>query len=179
MQARYGRSFVAALVALAALLIAHWLDAGVLRDAEVRAGITFDPGQLFNLLAVVHIVTAGGVIAVSLAAWRSKSVLAGVAYIVVGGFIVLLPALTWAFGTSVNSAPPAAPAPIASTIDYWYTSFSAGATGAAYTLAGAMLLSGIAVIWSASLRLRGATTVPPVEAPSVPEPSAQTGPFRP
>jgi hypothetical protein len=48
----------------------------------------------------------------------------------------------------VNRAPPPAPEPIANALGNWYVSVSAGVTGAVFTLAAAMLLSGLAVIAS-------------------------------
>jgi hypothetical protein len=142
------RSVVAAFVALLALFVAHWFDAGVLVDAQRRAGTTFDPSALFYLTPVAHLLTAAGVVALALAAWRSRSLLVGVGYAIVGGFLVLLPATVWAFATSVNGAPTPAPEPIATALANWYFTVAAGLTGAVFTLAGAMLLSGLAVIAS-------------------------------
>ncbi len=165
---QFRRWLVAALVALLTLLIGQWFDAGVLPDAVRRASTTFDPGPLFYLTPVAHLLTAAGVVALAVAAWRSRSLFVGVGYAVVGGFLVFLPALVWAFATSVNGAPTVAPEPIADTLGQWYTTLATGVTGAVFTLAGAMLLSGLAVIGSVlRTQRRSATAALPaaVQAP--------------
>jgi hypothetical protein len=180
------RSLVAALVALLILLIAHWFDAGVLTDAQLRAA---HPGLLFNFGPVAHLLTAAGVVALALTAWWSRSLLVGACYALVGGFLVLLPAMYWAFDsvTYISSNPgmdfpvpgypllapqpiePLAivrqsivPQPIASMLGDWYMTVSAGVTGAVFTLAAAMLVSGLVVI-ALVLRAhrRGATGASP------------------
>jgi hypothetical protein len=176
------RWLVAALVALLTLLIAHWFDAGVLTDAQLRAA---HPGLLFNFAPVAHMLTAAGVVVLALAAWWSRSLLVGACYALVGGYLVFLPALYWAFSVkNVISTPlvepgfwpqPIAPQPLwpqpiaahpfASTLGDWYLAVSAGVTGAVFTLAAAMLLSGLVVIASVlRARRRGATGVPPATA---------------
>ena len=180
------RWLVAALVALLTLLIAHWFDAGVLTDAQLRAA---HPGLLFNFGPVAHMLTAAGVVVLALTAWWSRSLLVGACYALVGGFLVLLPAMYWAFdsvtyiwtlpgmqfpapGSTPLAPPPIAPdaivrpsivpQPIASTLGDWYLAVSAGVTGAVFTLAAAMLLSGLVVIASVlRARRRGATGAPP------------------
>ena len=74
------RALVAALVALLVLLAAHWFDAGVLADARVRAGHTYDYAPLAGLTAVARILTAAGVVAIALACWRSRSLVVGAGY---------------------------------------------------------------------------------------------------
>jgi hypothetical protein len=163
------RSLLAALVAVLALAIAHWFDAGVLVDAQRRAGTTFDPGPLFYLTPVAHLLTAAGVVALALAAWWSRSLIVGVGYALVGGFLVLLPATVWAFATSVNGAPTPAPEPIATALSNWYFTVATGLTGAVFTLGAAMLLSGLAIIGS-MLRVQGrrAAATSPTAAQSEP-----------
>ena len=187
MAARLRRWLVAALVALLTLLIAHWFDAGVLTDGGLRAA---HPGLLFDFGPVAHMLTAAGVVVLALTAWSSRSLLVGACYALVGGFLVLLPAMYWKFdwvsyiwimpGSFVpGSAPPAPqslaplsippqsilPQPIASTIGDWYLAVSTGVTGAVFTLAAAMLLSGLVVIGSVLLaRRRGADGAPPATA---------------
>lgn len=152
------RALVAALVALLALLIAHWFDAGVLADVQIRAGHTYDYGPGFDLIGIAHIITAAGVVAIALAAWRSRSLAVGAGYAIIGGFLVFLPALFWAFAMSVNGAPAVAPQPIASTLGNWYITLAKGVTGSVYTLAAAMFLSGLAVVGSVLLTRRREAT---------------------
>jgi hypothetical protein len=159
------RTLVAALVALLVLLVAHWFDAGVLADAQNRAGHTYDPGPLVDLTGIAHIVTAAGVVAIALASWRSRSLVVGTGYAVVGGFLVFLPALSCTFAVSVNGAPTVAPQPIASTLWSWYITLAAGVTGAVFTLAAAMFLSGLTVVGSVlrAGRLRASAAAPTAE----------------
>ncbi len=148
------RALVAALVALMALIIAHWFDAGVLADAEIRAAHTYDYGPGFDLIGIAHIVTAACVVATAIVGWRSRSLVVGAGYAIVGGFLVFLPALFWALAMSVNGAPAVAPQPIASTLDSWYMTLAKGVTGSVYTVAAAMFLSGLAVVGSVLMTTR-------------------------
>lgn len=144
MATRLKRWLVAALVALLTLLIAHWFDAGVLADAQLRAG---HPGLLFDLAPIAHMLTAAGVVVLALAAWWSRSLLVGVCYALVGGCLVFLPAMYWAFDSVTHGrSTPLAPQPIASWLGDWFLALSTGVTGAVFTLAAAMLLSGLVVI---------------------------------
>ncbi|MGD0123513.1 MAG: hypothetical protein ABSC46_13290 [Candidatus Limnocylindrales bacterium] len=173
MNVPFGRAFLAALAALGVLFVCHWFDATVVADAQRQAGMSYDSGPLVDLTSIAHLLTAAGVVAIALAGWRSRSLLLGVGYALVGGYLVFLPALFWAYGIGGNGAPAAAPQPIASTLNTWYTTLSTGVTGAVYTLAGAMFLTGLAVIWSVLReRRRGAETQPATaEAPGTqPEP---------
>jgi hypothetical protein len=166
MSAQLKRSLVAALIAAAVLLVAHWFDAGVLVDAQRQAGYTFDPAPLMDLMVVAHVLTAAGAVALALVAWRSRSVLVGVGYVLVGGFLVCLPALVWALAVSVNGAAPLAPAPIATTMDQWFTVLATGVTGAVFTIAGGMLLSGLALIWSVFQDRRSTESALPATGPA-------------
>jgi len=166
MSAQLKRSLVAALMAPAVLLVAYWFDAGVLVDAQRQAGYTFDPAPLMDLMVVAHVLTAAGAVALALVAWRSRSVLVGVGYVLVGGFLVCLPALVWALAVSVNGAAPLAPAPIATTMDQWFTVLATGVTGAVFTIAGGMLLSGLALIWSVFQDRRSTESALPATGPA-------------
>lgn len=95
-------------------------------------------------MPVAHLLTAAGVVALALAAWWSRSLLVGVGYALVGGFLVFLPAMGAPFALRVNGAPE----PIATTLAQWFFTVATGVTGAVFTLGGAMLLSGLAVIAS-------------------------------
>ena len=161
MKDRFGRAFLAAVVALFALLIANWFDAGVLRDAQLRAGHTYDFGSAYDLTPVAHMLAAAGAVAIAVAGWWSRTLLLGVCYAIVGGVLVFLPALFWAFGLGPNGAQPTAPQPIADLLNHWYTTLAMGVVGAVYTLGGAMFLTGLAVIWSGLRdRRRGGVTQP-------------------
>ena len=165
---RLGRSIIAALVALLALVIAQWFDAGVFADTHRRAGYTFDASSIFYLMPVAHLLTAAGVVALALAAWWSRSLLIAVGYAVVGGFLVFLPAMVAAFAMGVNGAPTLAPEPIATTLSNWFSTVGAGPTGAVFTLGAGMLLSGLAVIGS---RLRRPRRAAGAASPATAQPS--------
>jgi hypothetical protein len=160
------RSLAAGLVAVVALLVAHWFDADVLVQARARANATYDMGQYMDLIPIAHLVTAAGVLAIAMAAWWSRNVIVGAAYAVIGGFVVLLPFLFWTFGVAINDVPPSAPEPIASRIYDWYMILATGITGSVFTLGGGMLLSGLAVILSVFRSARGTATMPVPAPPS-------------
>jgi hypothetical protein len=171
MSIQFRRWLEPAIVALLVLTVAHWFDAGVLAEARLRAGRTYDPSNLYNLIPIAHLLTAAGVVALVLAACRSRSLLVGVAYALVGGFLVSLPATFWAFDSVTNDrSAPLAPQPIAGTLGDWFSAVSTGVTGAVYTLAAAMLLSGLALIGFALLareRSDSAAASPAAQANSV------------
>jgi hypothetical protein len=55
---------------------------------------------------------------------------------------------------NVHGAPALAPQPIASILSSWYLNLDIGVTGAVYTLAAAMFISGLAVVGSVLLSRR-------------------------
>jgi hypothetical protein len=152
-----GRALIAIVAAAAVLLLARWLDAVWLRDLQRQTGITFDPTSGFYAWPVVTLAAAGGVLLLSLLAWRARSVLVGVIYAVVGGFLVFLPAIGWNLAAEVNGAPPILPQPIASAIGQLYA-WTQGPANAVAVVAAGMLLIGLAVIVLAS-RGRSAAAV--------------------
>jgi RsiW-degrading membrane proteinase PrsW (M82 family) len=172
---RLGRSIIAALVALLALVVVQWFDAGVLVDAQRRTAETFDTSSLLSLLPVAHLLTAAGVVAIVVVAWWSRSVFLAVGYAIVGGFLVFLPTLAQTFAISVNGAPPLAPEPIANALWQWFFTISEGLDGAVFTLGAAMFLSGLAVIGASLRRPRPAAAVgaisTPADQPSQSEPA--------
>jgi hypothetical protein len=152
MSTQLQRTLLAALAAAVVLLGAHWFDAGVVRDAGIRAGQTYDSGPFFNLISIDHLLTAAGVVALALAAWRSRDLVVGIGYAVAGGFLALLPTIFYTFDSTGNGrSTPLAPEPIARILGDWYLALALGVTGAVFTLAGAMLISGLAVVGSVML----------------------------
>ena len=87
--------------------------------------------------------------------------------------MVLLPFLFWTFAATINDVAPAAPEPIASTLNDWYMILATGITGSVFTLGGGMLLSGLAVLWLAvrSARGTGGAPLPAADAGAGPEPA--------
>jgi hypothetical protein len=166
MRSRASRLAIAIVVPAVALPLAQWYDGGVLVDIQRRAGVDYDPAPLFYGLSVTHLLTAFGAIAIGLAAWQSRSLLVGIAYAVVGGFIALLPALFWSIAIGVNGAPAVAPEPIARFItDLWLNNVGNGVTGSVVTLGAVMLISGVpvAVLAARDIRRSRPPTVPPAE----------------
>ena len=140
----------------------------MLADAVRRAGVTFDPGPVLYLTPVAHLLTAAGVVALAVAAWRSQSLFVGVGYALSEASWCACQRSFRAFAVSVNGAPTVAPQPIARTLDQWYFTLATGVTGSVFTLAAAMLLSGLAVIWSVLRTQRHSTTAAlpaPVQPP--------------
>jgi hypothetical protein len=160
-------------VAIAALLLAHWFDAGVVADAQVRAGSTYDTGSLMNALVLARLLTAAGVVAVAAAGWRARTNVVGIGYAIVGGFVATLPATVWAFAANVNGRPPILPDAIARPMTDWWLSLEAGVTGAVYTIAAVMLIVGLAVLGS-NLTKKRAQTAPASAPTSEPQPSPQS-----
>ena len=67
--------------------------------------------------------TAAGVVALSLVVWWSRSLLVGVCYALIGGYLVFLPPLVWTFDTVKNGmSAPLAPQPIANVLGQWFLS---------------------------------------------------------
>jgi hypothetical protein len=158
------RAAIATLVALVALPVAHWFDAGWLADAQVRAGRTYEMSPYVDMTVVAHLLTAGAVVAVVWAAWWARSSVVAFGYMIVGGFIATLPALVWTFAVRINDAPARLPDPIASTMTHWWFTLEAGVTGAVYTIAAAMLIVGLAVL--GSKRRAGRSRSVPAPAPA-------------
>ena len=71
-----------------------------------------DPAWPTFVLEVGQLAIAGAVVLLAVLAWRSRSVLVGSAYTVVGAFFLGLRLIVWLFATQVNNTPPVAPAPI-------------------------------------------------------------------
>jgi hypothetical protein len=156
------------------LLLANWFDAGVVADAKIRAGSTYDSGPLMNAVVLARLLTAAGVIAVVAAGWWTRSNIAGIGYVAVGGFVATLPATVWAFAFQLNGKPPVLPDAIARPMNDWFFSLEAGVTGAVYTISGAMFIVGLAILGSNLLKRRAQPAA--AVAPAAPEaqPSPQT-----
>jgi len=142
------RAAIATLVAVVALPVAHWFDAGWLADAQIRATHTYEMSPLVDMTVIAHLLTAAAVVAVVWSAWWARSSFVAFGYIIVGGFIATLPALVWTFAVRINDESARLPDPIASTMTQWWFTLQVGVTGAVYTIAAAMLIVGLAVLGS-------------------------------
>jgi hypothetical protein len=142
---RTSRTLVALVVAAMVLVIAAWFDTAVMRDAQQQAGATFGPTGVITTRTLGSLLIAGSALLLGVLAWRSASVVVGLAYIVVGGFFVVLPWLFWTFGVQTNGLPPGAPEPLASIIRH-IDSWTAGSLDTVTTIGAAMLIAGVAAL---------------------------------
>ena len=140
------------LVALAAaaivLVIAAWFDTTVVREAQRQAAATFDISVSTTMTTLGSLMIAGFVLLVGALAWRAASVVVGLVYVVVGGFIVALPWLVWNLASQTNDGPPILPEPLALALGQTYFSTN-GDLNAVGTIGAGMLIAGIAalVLW--------------------------------
>ena len=143
---RVARAGIALVAAAGILVLAGWLDGQVFVGIRRQEATSFDPGQLAWTLPFGYLAVAAGVLAVTGLAQWSRSLLAGIAYALVGAFFAFLFTIVWQFSAEINGAPPVLPRPIAQlvgTLDAW------GAQGPlnAWSVIGAgMLLAGLATI---------------------------------
>jgi hypothetical protein len=106
-------------------------------------------------------------------AWRSRSVLVGVAYVVPGAFLAFLPAIVWRFAAEINGSPPVLPKPIANWVSQFYFS-SNGPLGAVQLIGAGMLVIGLLVLGRAA---RDRSVAPVAEDGSV-QPGSEEAPAR-
>ena len=141
-----GRTVVALAGAALLLVVANWFDTTIVHDALRDAQATFDMSGFAITVAVGSLLVAGCVLLIGALAWRAGSVTVGLAYAIVGGFIVATPWLTFNLAASVNGAPPALPEPLATAIgNIFFRSFG-GSLNAAGTIGAAMLISGVVAL---------------------------------
>jgi hypothetical protein len=147
-----GRAAVAVLAAAAVLWLAGWADGTVMRDIQQQEAATFDPTGLSLAYALGAVAVASGVLVLAVLAWRSRSALVGVAYLVVGGFFGFMPVINWWGAAQINGAPPVLPGPIADAVSQIYF-WSNGPLNAVATVGAGMLLVGLLVV-GRSIRAR-------------------------
>jgi hypothetical protein len=169
---RTGRTLVALAGAALVLIVATWFDNTVMRDALRRASAAFDMGGVGIVVAAASMLVAGSVLLVAVLAWRAASVVVGLAYAVVGGFLVMLPWIVWNFATQVNDTPPVLPEPLLSVVTEISFRTGGGSLNAVGTIGAAMLIAGVAALvrWQ---RDRGAATgsleaLSPAPGPTLP-----------
>jgi hypothetical protein len=147
-----GRTAVAILVAAGVLWLAGWLDGSVMRDIGQQEAATFDPTGLELAYSLGAVAVAGGVLLLGVFAWRSRSALVGVVYLVVGGFFAFMPVINWWGAAQINGAPPVLPGPIADAVSQIYF-WSNGPLNAVATVGAGMLVVGLLVV-GRSIRAR-------------------------
>jgi hypothetical protein len=158
------RSLAAAAVGLLALIVAHWYDAGVLAELQRRAQFDYNTSVLSYGMPVAHLITGLGAVAIVLTALWSRSLLVGVGYALVGGFLVFIEVMVEALNSGVRLAPD----PIATVLIQWFFTLATGVTGAVFTLGGVMFVAGLAAIGSMlRTRLRGTAATVRMNAPAL------------
>jgi uncharacterized membrane protein len=146
---RTNKSLSALAVAAIVLVIATWFDVSIMSDVRRHAAAAFDISGVTTMTAIGSLLITGFVLLMGTLAWRAASATVGLAYIVVGGFLVALPWLVWTFAAQVNDAPPVLPEPLASALANIYFS-TTGSLNAVGTIGAGMLIAGIAALarWS-------------------------------
>lgn len=157
---RAALAFGAAAVTLPALA---WLDGTVMRDAQRYASANFDFGPAAVVSALVSMAVAGTVLLLAQLAWRSRSSLVGLAYVLVGAFLTFFTWVLFTLAAGRNGAPPALPEPIATAVSWLYVA-SVGPLNAVIIVGGGMLLIGITVL-ARSLRDRSRADTSPSPGP--------------
>ncbi len=143
---RTGRTLVALAGAVLVLVVATWFDNTFMRDAVRHAQANFDMSGVGSVMAVGSMLVAGSVLLVGVLAWRAASVVVGVVYAVVGGFLVMLPWIVWNFATGVNDTPPVLPEPLLTVVSEIYFRTGSGSLNAVGTIGAAMLIAGIVAL---------------------------------
>jgi hypothetical protein len=143
---RTGRKLVALAGAALVLVMATWFDNTFMRDEVRHAQASFDMGGVGVGIAAGSMLVAGSVLLVGVLAWRAASVVVGVAYAVVGGFLVMLPWIVWSFATQVNDTPPVLPEPLLSVVSEIFFRTRSGSLNAVGTIGAGMLIAGVVAL---------------------------------
>ena len=141
MSSRSRSLLVAAIVPFVAMWAAAWFDGNVVNEAVTQSGRNFDVAPSALAYSAAALIAMGGGLAVAAVAWWIRDQVVGLAYVVVGGFVLLDGFLAARLAWSVNGASPAAPAPIADFLtQVWFSTM--GRSNAALVVAAAMVLAG-------------------------------------
>lgn len=134
-------TLVALAVAAIVLLIVAWFDTtGFFTILGQYAG---DNSVAAATVSVGSLLIAGFGLLLGVLAWRSASAVVGVAYVVVGGFFVVLPWLFFTFVVPMNGF--SRTAALASIIEHLYI-WTHGGLHAVTTIGAAMLIAGVATL---------------------------------
>lgn len=138
-----GRAVSALAAGVAVLVVAGWYDTVFFATAMREARSSFDVSSIGWLNALGSLLIAGGVLLAAVLAWRSASLVVGIAYIVVGGFFALLPWLAPTLAGGANGASPILPEALAVPLgDVWLR--VTGDLGAVGTVGAGMAIAGVA-----------------------------------
>jgi hypothetical protein len=128
------------------LVMTVWFDNTVMRGAAQSAQASFGLSGYSAMVAAWSIVVAGSVLLVGVLAWRAPSVVVGIAYVVVGGFLVTLPWIVSTFATQVNDTPPILPEPLLTVVSEISFLTMRTSTNAVGTISAAMLIAGMVAL---------------------------------
>jgi hypothetical protein len=135
---------IAALAAAAiALVIAAWLDNTVMPDAQEQAR-TSDVSPLATMIILEGLLVAGSILLLGVLAWRSASLVVGLAYVVVGGFFA---AQWWLWWNLASARVDVLPEVLALALrNLFYNSTGGGPLNDVGTIAAGMLIAGVATL---------------------------------
>jgi hypothetical protein len=146
MSDRTSRTLVALLGGAAILVAAARLDTDVLQGLQQRDAATFDITGRALAQPLGYLAIAGGILALGFLAWWARSLLVGLAYLVLGAFFAFLVTLVWTVAAQVNDAPSVLPEPIAVFLSQVYRQAEGGPVHAVAIIGAGMLLIGLATI---------------------------------
>jgi hypothetical protein len=149
-----GRATIAILAAGAVLFLAGWFDTGVVQDIRQQEMATFDATRLSLALSIGSIVIMSAVFLLGVLAWRSRSALVGVVYVLLGASFAFLPVIIFGFTAQINDAPPVLPGPIVDVLTPIY-SWVAGPLNTGVTIGAGIFVVGLLVV-GRTLRARSA-----------------------
>jgi hypothetical protein len=138
------RPIVAAVLGLVVLAAVSIFDNGVLLRMQRGANANFSQGAYAILAVLGAMAVAVGVLVIGWLAWSSRSRLVAVVYIVIGGFVTLVPILL--FSVPINLPEWAGRALTTVILS------TGGPLNAATVCGSAMLVAGIAVLLSRTRR---------------------------
>jgi hypothetical protein len=140
-----GRAALALVAAAVVLVVMAWFDTTVVHDAIQQGVQTFDNGPATLITSLGMIVIAGAVLLLASLGWRSRSVVVGVSYALVGTFFAFL---IWIWTTPAgthNDVPPVLPEPLVAAVSGIVLA-SVGPLNMVGIVGGGMLIAGVAVI---------------------------------
>lgn len=140
-----------------ALVLTAWFDSVLVANTLQNTAATSDMGRNGLMLALDSVVAVGAVLLLAALAWRSRSILVGAAYTVVGAYFALQTWVLWTFASRVNDTPPVLPALLTRAVSDLYRWTEGGPVHAIGTVGAGMLIAGIAVL---AMRLRPRTASP-------------------
>lgn len=148
------RTLAALAAAAIVLVVAGWFDSTVARHAEQQANAAGDVYGFATMEVLGSLLVAGSVLLLGVLAWRSASAVVGLAYVVVGGFLVALPWFFWNF--ALRTSPPVLPEALALALRnlFYFTVggsdnmyfLNGGPLNAVGTISAAMLIGGVAAL---------------------------------